>query len=83
MNLDKILPAFYAVIVPITIQVVVGVTFIGILYGWVAAIQLLLFAAYTYVAYLAAKLAAKRNKDMMTVMFSEWGKILVICVVNL
>ena len=75
-NLDTLLPSLYGAVIPIFLEVFVAVILIGILYGWIALAQLGLVLVYTIAVYRAAKKKAQRNKDMMTVMFSEWGKIM-------
>ena len=74
-NLDVLLPALYGDIIPMIIETMVAVIFISIGYGFIGAIQLALFLVYTFLSYRAAKAKAERNKDFMTALFSEWGKI--------
>ena len=75
-NLDTLLPALYANIMPHVIECLIAVVFIGAAYGPIALAQLGLFVVYSFAAFKAAKNKALRNKDLMTAMFANWGKIL-------
>jgi ABC-type multidrug transport system fused ATPase/permease subunit len=75
-NLDTLLPALYGSILPLFAEVAVAVVFIGVAYGPIALAQLGLFVAFSGIAYSAAGKKAQRNKDMMTALLSEWGKIM-------
>ncbi len=76
MNISTLLPALFKTIIPMFLEVMVGVVFIAIFYDYLAAIQFLLFVSFTFASYRAAEGKADRNKQMMMVMFSQWGKIL-------
>eukprot|EP00035_Acanthoeca_spectabilis_P020889 m.435107 g.435107 ORF g.435107 m.435107 type:complete len:662 (+) comp17813_c0_seq1:164-2149(+) len=76
MNLDKLLPALYGAIVPIMFEVFVAIIIIGALYGPICLMQLGLFVIYSVIAFKSAAKKARRNKEVMMVMFSEWGKIM-------
>ncbi|KAH8056637.1 heme-transporting ATPase [Aureococcus anophagefferens] len=79
-NLDTLLPALYGAILPVAVETLCAVGFVAYVYGWIAAVLLGLFLAYSKVAYAAAgssrRKKAERNKNMMMAMLSEWGKIL-------
>ena len=75
-NLDTLLPALYGAILPVAVETLCAVGFVAYVYGWIAAVLLGLFLAYSKVAYAAAGKKAERNKNMMMAMLSEWGKIL-------
>jgi len=75
-NLDPLLPALYGAVIPIFVETVVAVIFVGVAYGPITLVQLALVVIYTLTAYRFARAKAQRNKDMMTCMLSEWGKIM-------
>ena len=75
-NLDTLLPAIYDGIIPKAIETLFATIFIAYAYHWICVIQPVVFALYTYLAYVGAKDKAKRNADMMNAMMSEWGDIL-------
>jgi ABC-type multidrug transport system fused ATPase/permease subunit len=77
-NLDTLLPSLYGQIIPVILETLVAVIFIGSAYGPIAVIQLLLFCLYTVASYKAAGKKAERNKSMMMAMFSNWGKIMSV-----
>ena len=76
MHLGTFLPGLYGGVLPMTFEVCAGVLTIGCLYGWICVPQLALFVIYSCVAYKLAAAKAERNREMMTVMLSEWGKIM-------
>ena len=78
MNVDKLLPALYGAVLSTVLNLVVGVVLLGIFFGPISLALIVLYVAFTIAAYRTAKQAAIRNKDMMTAMFSEWGKLLAI-----
>eukprot|EP00945_MAST-04E_sp_MAST-4E-sp1_P005042 g5042.t1 len=78
MNVDKLLPALYGGVLSTVLNLVVGVVLLGIFFGPIALALIVLYVAFTVAAYRTAEQAAIRNKDMMTAMFSEWGKLLAI-----
>jgi ABC-type multidrug transport system fused ATPase/permease subunit len=78
MNVDKLLPALYGAVIPMWVEVIIAVIFIGLAYGYVALVQLALFGVYNCLAMMAAKKKAERNAAMLAAMFSEWAKILAI-----
>jgi len=78
MNVDKLLPALYGGVLSTIMNLVVGVILLGIFFGPISLALLVLYLAFTTAAYHAAEQTAVRNKDMMTAMFSEWGKLLSI-----
>ena len=69
------MPALYGDIIPMIIETFFAVVFICVGYGFIGAIQLALFLVYTFLSYRAAQAKAERNKEFMTAVFSEWGKI--------
>eukprot|EP00518_Triparma_eleuthera_P016130 CAMPEP_0197552380 /NCGR_PEP_ID=MMETSP1320-20131121/5893_1 /TAXON_ID=91990 /ORGANISM="Bolidomonas sp., Strain RCC2347" /LENGTH=604 /DNA_ID=CAMNT_0043112959 /DNA_START=179 /DNA_END=1993 /DNA_ORIENTATION=+ len=77
-NLDVLLPSLYGDIIPMIIETLVAVVFICVGYGFIGAIQLALFLVYTLLSYRAAQAKAERNKEFMTALFSEWGKIVSV-----
>jgi len=78
-NLDTLLPALYGAIIPLFIETFVAVIFIAATYGFLlAAMQLFLFALFTGITFRAAAAKAQRNKELMVIMLSEWGKILAV-----
>ena len=64
-NLDTLLPALYGAILPVAVETLCAVGFVAYVYGWIAAVLLGLFLAYSKVAYAAAGKKAERNKNMM------------------
>ena len=64
-NLDTLLPAIYDGIIPKAIETLFATIFIAYAYHWICVIQPVVFALYTYLAYVGAKDKAKRNADMM------------------
>ena len=78
MNIEKLLPALYGGVLTTIVNLVVGVILLGVLFGPMSLALLGLFLLFTAAAYRSAEQAAVRNKDMMTAMFSEWGKLLSI-----
>ena len=78
MNVDKLLPALYGGVLSTVVNLVVGVVLLGIFFGPISLVLIVLYVAFTIAAYRTAKQAAIRNKDMMTAMLSEWGKLLAI-----
>jgi len=77
-NLDVLLPSLYGDILPMWVEAFVAVIVISVFYGYIGAIQLVLFFFYTLLAYRAAKAKAERNKSFMTALFSEWGKVMSV-----
>lgn len=75
-HFDNIIPAIYGTIIPVCVEVVFAVLFISIFYGFLGAVQLLLFILYTWISYKAAAEKARRNRELMRIMLSEWGGIL-------
>lgn len=53
-NLDTLLPALYGAILPVAVEALCAVGFVAYVYGWIAAVLLGLFLAYSKVAYAAA-----------------------------
>jgi ABC-type bacteriocin/lantibiotic exporter with double-glycine peptidase domain len=78
MNVDKLLPALYGGVLSTILNLLVGVILLGIFFGPISLALIVLYIAFTIAAYRSAKQTAIRNKDMMTAMFSEWGKLLAI-----
>lgn len=78
MNVDKLLPALYGGVLSTILNLLVGVILLGIFFGPISFVLIVLYIAFTIAAYRAARQTALRNKDMMTAMFSEWGKLLAI-----
>lgn len=76
VNMDKVLPAFYGVVVPVAVETVFGVAFVAYAYGWIAVAQLGLFLVLTRIVYARAEAKAARNSEMTMAMLSEWGRIL-------
>merc|ERR1711998_79614 len=76
MHLGTFLPGLYGGVLPMMLEVMAGVILIGSLYGWICVPQLALFIVYSWTAYQLAAAKAERNREAMTVMLSEWGKIM-------
>eukprot|EP00038_Savillea_parva_P006201 m.162273 g.162273 ORF g.162273 m.162273 type:complete len:667 (-) comp12170_c0_seq1:218-2218(-) len=75
-NLDTLLPALYGSVIPVAMETLVATVLIGALYGPICLILFGLWVAYTAFTFNAAGRAAQRNTELMTIMFSEWGKIM-------
>jgi ABC-type multidrug transport system fused ATPase/permease subunit len=75
-NLDTLLPALYGAVIPLAVETVVAVMFIGVVYGWIAFVQLVFYLAYTVLSFRMAKRKAQRNKELLMAFMTEWGKLL-------
>lgn len=75
-NLDTLLPALYGAVIPLAVETVVAVMFIGVVYGWIALVQLIFYLTYTVLSFRMAKRKAQRNKELLMAFMTEWGKLL-------
>ena len=77
-NLDSVLPALYGAIIPIFVEVLIAVVFIGTIWGPIALILFAFFIVFSVVSYYGAGKKVERDKNLMMAMLSEWGKILTV-----
>jgi len=74
--LDPLLPGLYGAVLPVYVETVVAVVIIGVLYGPIALLLLVLVGAYSIVSYQAAHMKAENAKEQMKTGMAEFGKIL-------
>jgi len=74
--LENVIPGFYGVVIPVVIETLFLIIFLSAAYGFAGLVVLVLFVAYSCVAYVTALRKSERSQNEMKSALKMFGKLM-------